>query len=124
MTIEKAKEMQIVLNAFFEGKKIQYFSKLDNTWLDIKHGDIEEEGFDETYQYRIKPEPKKRIMTLGEILYFVTTNKGLIVRTDSSCQGVPAQALSYNGTLDIYEWASVDRKGNPVDGWHKFEVEE
>ena len=35
------------------------------------------------YDYRIKPEPKKRPMTRGEVLYMVTTTPGMVVSSDA-----------------------------------------
>lgn len=78
--------------------------------------------------YRIKPEPKKRFMTRNEVLRFVTNTMGIIVR-DVYSMACPANASDYAEYEDnpgYYEWAyaNFNAEGEPVDGWHKFEVEE
>lgn len=58
MTREQAKELLPIIQAFAEGKKIQYRNHSDE-WIDIK----ENEGLSfisHPSDYRIKPEPKYR----------------------------------------------------------------
>ena len=54
MTREKAKEMLPIIQAYAEGKAIQY-RNIEGEWEDI-----EEPSFSEYIEYRIKPEPKYR----------------------------------------------------------------
>ena len=54
MTREEAKELLPILQAYVEGKTVQYEFDTDN-WKDIK-----EPSFRSDIKYRIKPEPKYR----------------------------------------------------------------
>ena len=54
MTREEAKEMLPIIQAYAEGKTIQY-RNIEGEWEDI-----EEPSFSEYIEYRIKPEPKYR----------------------------------------------------------------
>ena len=61
MTKEEAKELLPILQAYVEGKTVQYEFDTDN-WKDIK-----EPSFRSDIKYRIKPEPKYRpFKTHGE----------------------------------------------------------
>ena len=55
MTIEQAKQMAEVLNAYAEGKPIEVL--LDDEWGEV---DLNEYSFDEKESYRIKKEPTYR----------------------------------------------------------------
>ena len=56
MTREEAKELLPIIQAFAEGKTIQFKTK-DRPWFDLLDNNLEmREGF----KYRIKPEPKYR----------------------------------------------------------------
>ena len=54
MTREEAKELLPIIQAFAEGKNIQYKDDMDR-WVDIKNP-----SFKSFFEYRIKPEPKYR----------------------------------------------------------------
>ena len=54
MTREDAKELLPIIQAFAEGKNIQYKDDIDR-WVDIKNP-----SFKSFFEYRIKPEPKYR----------------------------------------------------------------
>ena len=54
MTREEAKELLPIIQAFAEGKTIQFLDGCK--WLDVHETDFHES----TYKYRIKPEPKCR----------------------------------------------------------------
>lgn len=54
MTRKEAKEMLPVIQAYAEGKTIQFLD--GGKWLDVYETDFHES----TYKYRIKPEPKYR----------------------------------------------------------------
>ena len=58
MTREKAKELLPIIQAFAEGKTIQYYDSLMDIadWEDCENPDFE----NLTYQFRIKPEPTYR----------------------------------------------------------------
>jgi len=79
--------------------------------------------------YRIKPKLKKRYMTRNEVLHFVTNTRGIVVTTDDCTYFYPATATDYSDYDDgvteyFWAYANFDAEGEPVDGWHKFEVEE
>lgn len=54
MTRKEAKEMLPIIQAYAEGKTIQFLD--GGKWLDVYETDFHES----TYKYRIKPEPKYR----------------------------------------------------------------
>ena len=54
MTREEAKQMLPIIQAYAEGKTIQFLD--GGKWLDVYETDFHES----TYKYRIKPEPKYR----------------------------------------------------------------
>ena len=54
MTREQAKEFLPIIQAFAEGKTIQFLD--GGKWIDVCETDFHES----TYKYRIKPEPKYR----------------------------------------------------------------
>ena len=56
MTREEAKELLPIMQAFAEGKTIQYRHKGRSTWYDLDSGQFN----CDMYYYRIKPEPKYR----------------------------------------------------------------
>ena len=56
MTIEEAKELLPIIQAFAEGKTIQFKTK-DRPWFDLLDNNLE---MREVFKYRIKPEPKYR----------------------------------------------------------------
>lgn len=56
MTREEAKELLPIIQAYAEGKEIQYRHKGRSTWYDLDSGQFN----CDMYYYRIKPEPKYR----------------------------------------------------------------
>ena len=72
MTREKVRELLPIIQAFVEGKTIQYrvlppFSRIDKRdtsylkeWVDLDEDRCDGFSCDETINYRIKPEPKYR----------------------------------------------------------------
>jgi len=125
MTIEKAKELLPIIQAYTEGKPIQWFSNHTSQWIDYKPIDIESDGFRERYGYRIKPEPKNRPMTRGEVVYFVTSTPSLVCRLENGNTYCPAFFYTWGeGQGEDMEWAIISKAGKITDGWHKFEVEE
>jgi hypothetical protein len=118
MTREQAKELVPIIKAFGDGKQVEFKSfdgwKVLNDYPSF---------MSEPEYYRIKLEPKKRLMTRGEILYMVTTTPAMVVREGDSAV-FPAMRLSYLDDISLYEWAIIDKHGDPIDGWHKFETED
>lgn len=79
--------------------------------------------------YRIKPKPKKRLMTREEAIYLSTTTLGMVILflNDESPKMRPAQFVEWNSSqvanMDYARWAIINKSGEPVDGWNTFEVE-
>lgn len=117
MTRERAKELAPIIAAYGEGKTIESRSE-SGTWYDLPCP-----SFDGTVDYRIKPEPITRPMTRGEVLYMATTTPGMVTHTPDGIIG-PASGCSYASPIEGYEYAIIDKHGNPVDGWKRFEVAE
>ena len=118
MTRERAKELAPIIAAYVEGKAIQCRDTEEAPWEDG-----EQWGFHDGYQYRIKPEPAKRLMTRNEVLGFVAHNPHIVSRYCSSAWS-PAQAWSYSlGDMEHYEWATITERGE-IGEPHKFEVED
>jgi hypothetical protein len=118
MTRERAKELAPIIQAYAEGKEIEYRAIGYEMWNVVL-----EPLFGHGFEYRIKSEPKKRLMTSGEVLYMVTTTPAMVYRYQ---RGPAYQApLLDSGRIDFdYEWAIIDKSGEPIDGWHKFETED
>ena len=63
MTRKQAKELLPIIQAFAEGKTIQYYYKSENPhWIDIEPNEVNQnvDFSNNTSRYRIKPEPKYR----------------------------------------------------------------
>ena len=59
-----------VIQAFKEGKEIQIYSKIEERWVDYDSFD-----FRIDYEYRIKPEPTKRLPTIEEVEQWFLDNR-------------------------------------------------
>ena len=125
MTRERAKELAPIIKAYGDGEEIEY---LDHRGEWGRAG-LEACPFLDESTYRIKPTPKRRPMTRGEILYMVTTTPGMVVIQDYNDKQLFLPEYMINKSfhpLEYMHWlyAIIDRHGNPIDGWHKFEIEE
>ena len=63
MNRQQAKELLPIIQAFAEGKTIQYYCKSENPhWIDMEPNEVNQnvDFSDDTSRYRIKPEPKYR----------------------------------------------------------------
>lgn len=121
MTRERAKELAPIIQAYGEGKESEYFDSVSSSW---RFAGSKGCPFDDAFDYRIKPEPKTRPMTRGEVLYMMTTTPAMVLRHPRWDHPFPAQCDMDDQKLDEYEYAIIDKHGNPIDGWHKFEIEE
>ena len=122
MTRERAKELAPIIKAYGDGAEIE---------AENPHGDfcgIDDPDFSAVFgSYRIKPTPRLRPMTRGEVLYMVTTTPGMVARClKSGYVTMIESAITMSFALGIknYEYAIIDRHGDPIDGWHKFEIED
>ena len=123
MTRGHVKEVLPFIQAYAEGKPVEF--TLDG----INWNPCTNPAFMHNADcYRIVPEPIMRPMTRGEVLYKVTTTPGMVCKMVSKLCGEEgpeaAQKWSfYDNDIEMYRWAIIDVRGEPVDGWHKFEVE-
>jgi len=116
------KELLPLMHAYAEGKEIQVCHYDDDSWNEITSPDFSATGS----KYRIKTEPKTRPMTRGEVLFKVTTTPAMVVRYSNDRMNSSGNMgfTQYDNTPELYEYAIIDCHGEPIDGWHKFEVEE
>lgn len=121
MTREDAKQLLPIITAFVEGKEIQYEDPRSGKWLDLTMPNWVL-GAD---CYRIKPEPKKVLMTvadLPEAMIWLKIKAGhvqLVVGYSSYGEIQTASWLkSPQGFLEEGTLWSTDRKT-----WHTFEKE-
>lgn len=124
MTRERAKELAPIIQAFGEGKCIQFKNRGDDEWNNSNVDIDADYGFWEDKDYRIAPEPRTRPMTRGEVAFFLTTTNALVVRNSGRNNEMYLPGDFPCEYANKYEYAIIDKSGNPVDGWHKFEVEE
>lgn len=120
MTRKRAKELASIIAAYGEGKAIQYLWA--GRWVDPSVDNL----FDlvDGVEYRIKPEPKKRLMTRDEVLGFVSYHgQGMLVRTSNDIPFLP-YACHFLGSIYTYEYAHFDERGKQLTEWRKFEIEE
>ena len=118
MTRAKAKRLVPIMAAYAEGKEIE--ARINGRdWLSIDEPDFNGTNM----EYRIKPEPSKRLMTRNEVLGFVAHNPHIVVRYLGSTWGPSLSwSLSFEN-LDGYEWATITERGE-IGEPHKFEVED
>lgn len=119
MTRERARELAPIIKAYGKGAEVEFYFTERNKWYPT----VGSPGWEDGVTYRIKPAPRLRPMTRGEVLYMVTTCPWMVVRDPSGIKG-PAAGCLYHGDMADYEYAIIDRRGNPIDGWHKFEIED
>ena len=118
MTKERIKELIPIFQAWIDGKQIQQRASFVDDWRNVD-GELIGNASDE---YRIAPEPTMRPMTRGEVLYKVTTTPGMVVREDGG-EANAGYGWVFKDKIPRFEWAIIDAHGDPIDGWHKFEVE-
>ena len=101
--------MAPIIKAYSEGKEIQR-KNIDGEWKPID--ELLTGSMDDLC---IKPEPKTRPMTRGEVLYMVTTTPAMVCRYEKG-YSFPAHCDSYTSPVEKYEYAIIDKSGEPVDG--------
>lgn len=120
MTRERAKELAPIIAAYAGGKVIQFKHKAKEKWVEVLNP-----VFLDDFDYRIKPTPTTRPMTRGEVLYMVTTTPAMVVKENENRTSIfPAAGYGGPARIDEMIYAIIDRYGNPIDGWHKFETTE
>lgn len=74
--------------------------------------------------WHIAMPPKKRPMTREEVLGFLANTPGIVVKNGGGANDWAIPCFwAYNVSIDGYEWATIDAKGN-IGEPHAFEVEE
>jgi len=117
MTRKRAAELWPIIKAYGEGETVQAYGITG-------YKDVNDPIWSDGSSYRIKPEPKMRPMTRGEVLYMATTTPGMVVRgRGRGFHAKPATYFDYLEDIPDYEYAIIDASGEPIDGWHKFEKE-
>lgn len=123
MTREKAREYAEIMMAYANGADVDIYN--GGEWVSIINPDF----LFKQNKYRIKPEPKKRLMTREEAIYLSTTTLGMVILflNDKFPKMRPAQFVEWNSSqvanMDYARWAIINKSGEPVDGWNTFEVE-
>lgn len=119
MTRERAKELAPIIQAYGDGKDIEYRCVSgDSRFYIVEVINLECPG-----TYRIKPTPSLRPMTRGEVLYMVTTTPGMVVREIGGSGEMFIPGRMAQNEYVRYEYAIIDKHGNPGE-WKRFEVEE
>ena len=123
MNREDAREYAEIMMAYANGADVEIYN--GGEWVSI----IDPDFLFNQNKYRIKPEPKKRLMTREEAIYLSTTTLGMVILflNDDSPMMRPAQFVEWNSSqvanMDYARWAIINKSGEPVDGWNTFEVE-
>lgn len=121
MNRERAKELLPIMTAFADGKEIE-------CWTVFGWGTDDTINTESDIPYRIKPTPKMRPMTRGEVLYVLSTEHCALTYQNQD-PFLLMEAIEEDVSLDVfmrnlqeYHYAIIDKSGNPIDGWHKFET--
>lgn len=122
ITIDNALEVAELLRAFGTGKKLEARIRGGRWWQEITP--VQFQLIPDDVELRIKPEPVIRPMTRGEVLYMVTTTPGMVARYHDGMAFPVQHSFFEECELSDYEYAIIDKHGNPIDGWHKFETTE
>ena len=124
MTRERAKEIAPLIVAYGEGKQMQYGGDGKGEWIDCRDGAYPAfTPWDDCLKYRIKPEPKKRLMTRDEVLGFVAHNPHIVVRIHSLAWLPSLNWVYPDSDINEYEWATITERGE-IGEPHKFEVDD
>ena len=122
----EASELWPTMKAYSEGKEIQFFNPAEKCWDTVSCPGFFDAGID----YRIKPEPKKRLMTYMEVLGKISVTPNMIIKNKQWYNTVTPILASYlhnyfdKDEVGFMLWALIDEKGNIITEWKKFEVEE
>ena len=122
MTREEAKKLLPFIQAFSEGKKIQWLKPDSDEWIDIVGGDnvYFEDLTEFNVAYRIKPEPKYRpFKNVEECWNEMKKHQpfGWLKDKDSELRNI--QALTEK--MSIIADGVYLRGINLINGWHVFE---
>ena len=98
MTREQAKELLPIIQAFAEGKTIQFFS-LEKKWVDREYPAFD----DDPSNYRVKPEPKYRpFKSVEECWYEMQEHQPFgWLKSETSLQ---TRFYSFNEICEYSDW--------------------
>ena len=130
MDSKRAKELLPIITAFAEGKEIEFKKNKDDNWCAIDNP-----GWtDDPSCYRIKKEPTKRLMTLREVYYIITTPHCVLMHYDVQEPFIPFFNVLADDTfaedylmthLSEYSYGFILPDGSIQDNkWSKFEIYE
>ena len=122
MTREDAKKLLPFIQAFSEGKKIQWLKPDSDEWIDIVGGDnVDFEDLTEfNVAYRIKPEPKYRpFKNVEECWNEMKKHQpfGWLKDKDSELRNIQALTEKMSTIADGVYLRGI----NLINGWHVFE---
>ena len=122
MTREDVKKLLPIIQAFSEGKKIQWLKPDSDEWIDVVGGDnVDFEDLTEFYvAYRIKPEPKYRPFKNAEECWNEMQKHqpfGWLKDKDSELRNIQALTEKMSTIADGVYLRGI----NLINGWHVFE---
>ena len=122
MTREDAKKLLPIIQAFSEGKKIQWLKPDSDEWIDVVGGDnVDFEDLTEfNVAYRIKPEPKYRPFKNAEECWNEMKKHqpfGWLKDKDSELRNIQALTEKMSTIADGVYLRGI----NLINGWHVFE---
>ena len=122
MNREKAKVLLPIIQAFSEGKTIQWLKPDSDEWIDVVGGDnVDFEDLTEfNVAYRIKPEPKYRPFKNAEECWNEMKKHqpfGWLKDKDSELRNIQALTEKMSTIADGVYLCGI----NLINGWHVFE---
>ena len=122
MNREKAKVLLPIIQAFIEGKQIQWLKPDSDEWIDVVGGDnVDFEDLTEfNVVYRIKPEPKYRpFKNVEECWNEMKKHQpfGWLKDKDSELRNIQALTEKMSTIADGVYLRGI----NLINGWHVFE---
>ena len=122
MNREKAKVLLPIIQAFSEGKRIQWLKPDSDEWIDVVGGDnVDFEDLTEfNVAYRIKPEPKYRpFKNVEECWNEMKKHQpfGWLKDKDSELRNIQALTEKMSTIADGVYLRGI----NLINGWHVFE---
>ena len=122
MNREKTKVLLPIIQAFSEGKQIQWLKPDSDEWIDVVGGDnVDFEDLTEfNVAYRIKPEPKYRPFKNAEECWNEMQKHqpfGWLKDKDSELRNIQALTEKMSTIADGVYLRGI----NLINGWHVFE---
>ena len=107
MTREQLVKHWDVIQAFKEGKEIQYRKIGTSLWE--SDNDEPNFGFYDDYEYRVKPEPTKRLPTIDEVKEWFMENRVFIRKVNKCFYRIDAITLTSILPINVQnKWISIE----------------